>query len=79
MARHGERPCTSFYGRRLTYREIGELVDRTAAALQTLGVVKGTKVGLFMPNCPTFIVYYFAILKAGVRSSTTTRSTRSTS
>src|SRR5207247_1077363 len=28
-------------------------------------VKKGTKVGLFMPNCPTFIVYYFATLKAG--------------
>ena len=65
MARDGKRPCTSFYGKRLTYREIGGLVDRTAAGLQTLGVMKGTKVGLFMPNCPTFIVYYFAILKAG--------------
>jgi len=30
-----------------------------------MGVAKGTKVGLFLPNCPTFIVYYFAILKAG--------------
>ena len=65
VARHGDRPCTSFYGKRLTYREVGELVDRTAAGLQTLGVMKGTKVGLLMPNCPTFIVYYFAILKAG--------------
>src|SRR5262249_1183397 len=33
--------------------------------LQALGVKKGTKVGLLMPNCPTFIVYYFATLKAG--------------
>ena len=33
--------------------------------MQKLGVKKGTKVGLFMPNCPTFIVYYFATLKAG--------------
>jgi long-chain acyl-CoA synthetase len=63
--RYGDRPCTNFYGGRLTYREIGDLVDRTAAGLQTLGVRKGTKVGLFMPNCPTFIVYYFAVLKAG--------------
>ena len=41
------------------------MVDRAAAGLQKLGVKKGTKVGLFMPNCPTFIVYYFATLKAG--------------
>ncbi|MFZ1103392.1 MAG: long-chain fatty acid--CoA ligase [Hyphomicrobiaceae bacterium] len=65
VARYGERFCTHFLGRSLTYREIGALVDRTAAGLQALGVGKGAKVGLFMPNCPTFIVYYFAILKAG--------------
>ena len=41
------------------------MVDRAAAGLQKLGVKKGTKVGLFLPNCPTYIVYYFATLKAG--------------
>ena len=65
VVRYAARPCTSFLGRTLTYREIGQLVDRTAAGLQALGVRKGTKVGLFLPNCPTFVVYYFAILKAG--------------
>jgi long-chain acyl-CoA synthetase len=65
VARYGDRVCTSFMGKTLSYREIGALVGRTAAGLQALGVGKGTKVGLFMPNCPTFIVYYFAILKAG--------------
>ena len=65
VARHGERPCTGFYGKTLTYREVGDQVERAAAGLQTLGVTKGTKVGLLMPNCPTFIVYYFAVLKAG--------------
>src|SRR5262245_61986158 len=65
VARYPNRACTSFFGKALTYGEIGELVQRTAAGLQALGVRKGTKVGLFMPNCPTFIIYYFAILKAG--------------
>jgi long-chain acyl-CoA synthetase len=60
-----DRPCTTFLGRTLTYGEIGELVDRAAAGLQHIGVVKGTKVGLFLPNSPTFVVFYFAILKAG--------------
>ncbi|WP_333793971.1 long-chain-fatty-acid--CoA ligase [Hyphomicrobium sp.] len=64
-ARHAERPCTAFLGRTLTYGEIGALVDRAAAGLQQLGVIKGTKVGLFLPNTPTFVVYYFAVLKAG--------------
>lgn len=65
VARYASRICTNFLGKTLTYREVGNLVDRTAAGLQALGVKKGTKVGLLMPNCPTFIVYYFATLKAG--------------
>ncbi|MBO0763547.1 MAG: long-chain fatty acid--CoA ligase [Hyphomicrobiaceae bacterium] len=65
VARHGNRTCTSFFGKTLSYREIGALVDRTAAGLQALGIKRGTKVGLLMPNCPAFIVYYFATLKAG--------------
>jgi long-chain acyl-CoA synthetase len=65
VAKFASRPCTNFLGKVLTYREIGGMVDRAAAGLQKLGVKKGTKVGLFMPNCPTFIVYYFATLKAG--------------
>jgi long-chain acyl-CoA synthetase len=64
-ARNANRPCTTFLGRTLTYGEIGALVDRAATGLQQLGVVKGTKVGLFLPNTPTFVVYYFAVLKAG--------------
>jgi long-chain acyl-CoA synthetase len=45
--------------------EIGRLVDEAAAGLQRMGVKKGSKVGLFLPNTPTFIVYFFAVLKAG--------------
>ena len=41
------------------------LVDRAAAGLRRHGVKKGTKVGLLLPNTPTFIVYFFAVLKAG--------------
>jgi long-chain acyl-CoA synthetase len=65
VAQYDHRPCTRFLGRTLSYAEIGRLVNRTAAGLQALGVKKGSKVGLFLPNCPTFIVYYFAILKTG--------------
>jgi long-chain acyl-CoA synthetase len=64
-ARHGARTCTNFLGRTTSYGEIQGLVERAAAGLQRLGVKKGTKVGLFLPNCPSFIVYYFGILKAG--------------
>ena len=62
---HPRRTCTNFLGKTLTYGAIAALVDQTAAGLQKLGVGKGSKVGLFLPNSPTFIIYYYAILKAG--------------
>lgn len=65
VAAHGRQTCTNFLGKTLTYDEIGRRVDKTAAGLQKLGVKKGTKVGLFLPNSPTFIIYYFAVLKVG--------------
>jgi long-chain acyl-CoA synthetase len=54
-----------FLGKTYSYAEIGHQVDRAAAGFQRLGVGKGTKVGLFLPNCPQFIICYFGILKAG--------------
>ena len=65
VARFPQRPCIDFLGRIYTYGEIDVLVDRAAAGFQGLGVEKGTKVGLFLPNCPQFVICYYAILKAG--------------
>ena len=62
---YGARPCTNFLGKTLTYREIGRARRTGGRGLQSLGVRKGTKVGLFLPNCPTYLIYYFGILKAG--------------
>jgi long-chain acyl-CoA synthetase len=60
-----ERIAIEFKGRTWTYKELGESVRRMARGLHTLGIGKGSKVGLFMPNCPQFIISYFAVLRAG--------------
>ena len=62
---YGSRPCTYFMGRRLSFAEIGRLSDRAAKGLQELGVGEGVKVGLLLPNTPAFVIFYYAILKAG--------------
>src|SRR3989442_9500898 len=49
----------------LTYRRIDELADRFAAALQRLGIKKGDRVALVLPNCPQFVYCFFGTLKAG--------------
>ena len=61
----GPRPCTYFMGKRLSFAEIGALSDRAAKGLRALGVGEGVKVGLLLPNTPTFVIFYYGVLKAG--------------
>ena len=63
--KYPETPCTIFKGARITYREMDELTDRLAAGLAEIGVQKGDRVGIFMPNTPQFVMAYFALLKLG--------------
>jgi long-chain acyl-CoA synthetase len=61
----GPRPCIYFMGKRLSFAEIGDLSDRVAKGLRALGVGEGAKVGLLLPNTPTFVIFYYGVLKAG--------------
>ncbi len=54
-----------FLGRKLTYSQLARQVDRAARGFQRLGVVRGTRVGLCLPNTPYFVIAYFAVMKAG--------------
>jgi long-chain acyl-CoA synthetase len=64
-ARFNDRPCLSFLGKSYSYAEISDLVNRAAEGFQQAGVVKGTRVGLLLPNTPYFVICYYAILRAG--------------
>jgi long-chain acyl-CoA synthetase len=63
--KYPDRPCTIFKGAKITFKEMNEITDHLAAALVDLGVKKGDRVGIFMPNTPQFVMAYYAILKAG--------------
>jgi len=65
VAEFAELTALDFLDRRTSYRELGHLIDRAAAGFQALGVGRGVKVGLFLPNCPYYVICYFAVLKAG--------------
>ena len=56
-----------FYGKKISYRLLRELVDRFATALADLGVTKGDTVALFLLNCPQYVIVYFAALKIGAK------------
>jgi long-chain acyl-CoA synthetase len=57
--------ATQFLGAALTYREIKQRADRLAQALRHLGISKGDRVGIMLPNCPQYIISAFAILRLG--------------
>jgi long-chain acyl-CoA synthetase len=63
--RFADRPCLDFLGKRYSYAEVGALARRAAKGFAALGVGKGTRVGLMLPNCPYYIVAYYAVLAAG--------------
>jgi len=52
-------------GVRLTYQALNNRVDRLAGGLLKLGIGKGDKVGLWMPNMPEWVVAYYAIARVG--------------
>jgi long-chain acyl-CoA synthetase len=60
-----DNPCTNFFGKRLTYRQIKELSDRFAIGISNLGLRKGDRVVLLLPNSPQFLISYYGLLKAG--------------
>jgi long-chain acyl-CoA synthetase len=54
-----------FLGKKVSYADLGDLVDRAAKGFQEIGVGPGVHVGLFLPNVPHTVIAFFAILKAG--------------
>jgi long-chain acyl-CoA synthetase len=65
VERYARNEAVDFLGKKMSYADIGDHVDRMAKGLQGLGVRTGVKVGLFLPNTPYSVIGFFAILKAG--------------
>jgi len=60
-----EKTAILYFDKGMTYRELNNLSDKFAAALDGLGVKKGDKVAIFLPNIPQFVISYYGIVKTG--------------
>jgi len=60
-----DKPCINFYGTEYTFWQIRERMLRMTNALGKLGVKKGDRVGIHLPNCPQFPISYLAVLSLG--------------
>ncbi len=55
-------------GRRLTYRELDDLINQAARAFQSLGVMKGDRVGILLRNGVEFVQTFMALARLGAIS-----------
>ncbi len=65
VARKGKAPLTDFLGARLSYAAVGDMAARFAGALNAMGMAKGDRVGLYLPNVPDYLIAYYGALIAG--------------
>jgi long-chain acyl-CoA synthetase len=65
VAAFPDRPALAFLGKHLTYRELSDEVDRFSAVLAGLGVGKGDRVGLLLPNSPQYVIAFYATVRLG--------------
>ena len=62
---HPEKVAIAYFEREITYADLDSLSNQFAGALVALGVKKGDRVAIFLPNNPQFLITYYGILKAG--------------
>jgi long-chain acyl-CoA synthetase len=63
--RHPDRVATSFFGKHITFAELVKQVDQFSRALASLGVKKGDRVALVLPNCPQYVIAAYAAARIG--------------
>ncbi|HBV98504.1 MAG: AMP-dependent synthetase [Peptococcaceae bacterium BICA1-7] len=63
--RNPEKTAIIFYGRQLSYAQLAGAVIRSASVLHEMGLRKGDRVAIMLPNCPDFVIAYYAILSLG--------------
>jgi len=60
-----DKPATNFYGTEITFWDLKQQVLRMANALGEMGVKQGDRIGVHLPNCPQYMIAYYAALTLG--------------
>jgi long-chain acyl-CoA synthetase len=65
VRQYGSQTAITFEGYETSYQQLLEMSERLGAALARCGVDKGDRVALMMPNCPEYVVSFFAVVRIG--------------
>ncbi len=63
--KYPRRTAVVFMGKEISYKDLDDAVNRFANALKGLGVKKGDRVALLMPNIPQIVIAYYALWRLG--------------
>ncbi len=58
-------PAFDFLGAKMTWGELNAATHKFAKGMQNIGIKKDDKVGIFLPNCPLFVIAYYAMMRIG--------------
>jgi len=64
-ARDPHHPAILFKGATVTYKQLDQLSDACAAAFASLGLTRGDRIALLLPNCPQFVIAELGAWKIG--------------
>jgi len=62
--RYPEKAAIIYYGREISYKELWESILSFAGYLKKIGIKKGDRVAIFLPNSPQFVIAYYGIMRA---------------
>ncbi len=62
---HRDKTAMTFYGTTFDFARLEALAEKMAASLAARGVKKGDRVALMLPNCPQYVVSFFATVRLG--------------
>jgi long-chain acyl-CoA synthetase len=65
VEKYSNQTAVTFYDQTLTYAELQVCIEKVASALKKLGIEKGDRVALMLPNCPQYPISYYAALLCG--------------
>lgn len=66
VQKYGNHVAITFEGESITYRQFKEKVDKLAGMWQRMGLQKGERIGLMVPNHPDYVVSYYAAIALGL-------------
>lgn len=65
VSAYGHKKCLTYEGKTYKYEVVNQKINQVAHGLHKLGISGGSRIGLFLSNCPEYIFAYFGIIKLG--------------